>query len=295
MKMCKETILALGGDGDVARYLSECSALVRAFGEIRVGEQTKKLKNDFEVSFDDDWLVRWAAGKGYIQTVKILLGHKCVNPGANHDQALIAAVKHSHFEVVKLLLAASAKDGRINPNSRNCLAFRNAVADGHTEIVKLMLADERVSPGDESVSPNVNMITAVARGHNGIVALMLKDERFDPSYYNNYAIWAAVRHENIQALAMLLADERADPSAANNRAFVFAAEHGLVEIMKMLWAALSVRTTRIDKDCLPFIKAIIAYKDMFEIATTIVAVDGQKKSCTITVPRAIEQITIKFE
>jgi ankyrin repeat protein len=75
---------------------------------------------------------RWAAERGYINIVKLLL--PISDPTAENSYALQWAAKNKHLEIVKLLLEAGA-----DPKAEDSCALLWAAGEGHLEIVKLLL------------------------------------------------------------------------------------------------------------------------------------------------------------
>jgi hypothetical protein len=80
----------------------------------------------------DSFALRWAAERGYIDIVKLLL--PISDPTAENSYALRWAAKNEYLEIVKLLLEAGA-----DPKAGNSHAVRWAAVNQNIELVKLLL------------------------------------------------------------------------------------------------------------------------------------------------------------
>lgn len=98
------------------------------------------LQPFFDPSADDNYAIKWAAERGNIAVVKLLLKDPRVGPSICDDEAIQLAAKNGHITVVELLL----KDKRVDPSAGHDWAIRLAAGNGHTPIVKLLLKDSRV-------------------------------------------------------------------------------------------------------------------------------------------------------
>lgn len=78
--------------------------------------------------------LRWAAGHGHTETVKLLLAAGA-NVHADNDWALRMASNCGHTDTVKVLLVAGA-----NVHAVGDYALRGAAKNDHTETVKILLA-----------------------------------------------------------------------------------------------------------------------------------------------------------
>jgi hypothetical protein len=99
------------------------------------------LEEDVDPGADDNYAISWAAEKGHLEVVKLLLEDKRVDPGDCDNYAIRWAAENGHLEVVKVLL----KDKRVDPGASDNYAIRWAAEKGHLEVVKLLKKDPRVS------------------------------------------------------------------------------------------------------------------------------------------------------
>jgi ankyrin repeat protein len=175
---------------------------------------------------DNNFAIRWAAGQGYLEIVRLLLRDARVN---SLDEALRAAARKGQVNVMRLLLA----DTRVNPAAMHNLAITQAAESGQLEAVRVLLADKRVDPTDR----NDNAFRGAAHfGHPEVVRLLLSDPRVNPTAYNNHAIILAAGAGHHEVVRLLLADERVNPAANNNEAIKRAAQNGHLEVVRLLLA-----------------------------------------------------------
>jgi hypothetical protein len=213
-----------------------------------VDELKVKLRQGWDPSADDNRAIKWAASKGHIEIVKLLLADKRVDPSAEYNYAIIWASYNGYTEIVKLLLA----DDRVDPSANNNYAIRYTANKGHIEIVKLLLNDKRVDPSAEY---NYAIRYAAENGHIEIVKMLLADDRVDPSADNNYVIRFAASYGQTEIVKLLLADKRVNPSDKDNYAIRWAAHIGYTEIVELLLQHPKVRQGLSEEE-------IIKYKSM---------------------------------
>ncbi len=142
---------------------------------------------------------RRAMWKNDVETLKILLKNKKVDPNHINSNPIIWAAKNDHFEIVKLLLPCSdikhindalqcattnhnieivnilLADERTDPTAGSNYALRCAINDNFIEIVKILLADKRMNSIDSTCDTNIE--TAMNRNNTEIVKLLIP--RFD--------------------------------------------------------------------------------------------------------------------
>jgi ankyrin repeat protein len=132
--------------------------------------------------------LRWAADKGHLEIVKLLL--PLSNPKANNSDALRYAALHGHLEVVKLLLPLS------DPEAYNSEALRSAAQNGHLEVVKLLL------PVSDPKACNSYALRLAARnGHLEVVKLLLPLS--DPKARNSEALRCASSNGHLEVVKLL--------------------------------------------------------------------------------------------
>jgi len=135
-------------------------------------------------STENNYPIRISSAMGYFEIVKLLLGHRKVDPSVNHNEALI-----------------SAMDGKYNQDTRyNCWV-------NHAKVVEILLEDPRVDPSDQN---NLAIKLAARNGDYPVVDSLLQDERVDPTVDNNYPIGIAAKYRHCRVVRLLLQDGRAD-------------------------------------------------------------------------------------
>jgi ankyrin repeat protein len=138
------------------------------------------------------------AKKGDILNIQRLIIEEEINPAAHNNQALWWAANRGHLDVLKLLL----QDLRVSPAARKNAGVITAAENGHTAVVAFLLADERVNPSE---SGNLAVHSAARNGHFDVVALLIADERVDPSDANNTAIRRSSANGHMDIVQLLLA------------------------------------------------------------------------------------------
>lgn len=141
------------------------------------------------------------AGRGYTDSVKLLLQSPAIDPRYQESRALRQACYDGQVEVVRVLL----DDGRSNPKDAESVAVYLAIEGGNTEIVKMLLEDGRANPRDDG---NAALIAAVQTNQPEVVALLLNDGRADPTVDNGYLLQEARENDYWEVLELLAADKR---------------------------------------------------------------------------------------
>lgn len=118
------------------------------------------LEEGVDPKAGDSYALRWAAQKGHLEIVKLLL--PISDPKANKSQAIRYAAQNGHLEIVKFLLPVS------DPKADKNHALRYAAHNGYLEIVKLLLP---LSDPKEYGSEALRL--AAAKGYLEIVKLLL--------------------------------------------------------------------------------------------------------------------------
>src|SRR6056297_833985 len=93
--------------------------------------------------------IRKACLNDHVETVKLLVEDKSVDPSANCDQPIRWASEKGHLEIVKVLLNDETEglrelrsQWRVDPSNNNNAAIRWASEKGHLEVVEFLLKDE---------------------------------------------------------------------------------------------------------------------------------------------------------
>nr|QBK89623.1 MAG: ankyrin repeat protein [Pithovirus LCPAC001] len=134
---------------------------------LKDGRANPSKPDQFDTSGTNNLSLTTASLKGNVEIVKLVLMHKKFNPylkGTN--RAIIYAARKGHLEVVLILLV----DGRIDPSYDDNKAIREASTRGYLEIVKVLLSDSRVDP---SIYDKI-IIKAVVMDNVEIVRFLLQ-------------------------------------------------------------------------------------------------------------------------
>ncbi|MCE3231839.1 MAG: uncharacterized protein K0R98_96 [Rickettsiaceae bacterium] len=137
------------------------------------------------------------AKNGNIVEIQRLMNNG-INPAANNNMALWWAASKGRLDILELLLT----DWRVSPAARMNVAIAIASENGHTEVVKFLLADVRVNPAENG---NIAVHSAARNGHFDVVEMLISDKRVDPSDANNTAIRRASANGHINTAQLLLA------------------------------------------------------------------------------------------
>jgi len=180
---------------------------VAFLGIVEIAAAVLKMK-EWDVNATDctgSTALLWAAGKGYEEVVKMLLGRKDVDPNqtaiAYGQTPLSWAAKNGHEGIVRMLL--KRKD--VNPNQGEPLW--SAASNGHEAIVKMLLERKDVDPCQEDRYYGQTILSwAAENGHEGVVRMLLKRKDVDPNQGGPLLSAASNGHEAI--VEMLL--ERKD-------------------------------------------------------------------------------------
>lgn len=99
-------------------------------------------KKAFDPSERNNYSIRWASKKGYLNLVQDLLKDKRVDPTAKNNEALKKACLGSHTKVIRELL----NDERVNPCSSSRYCIRMAIQNCDLNVINELLKDSRVTP-----------------------------------------------------------------------------------------------------------------------------------------------------
>ena len=155
----------------------------------------------------------WAAGKGYEEVVKMLLGRKDVDPNRtaiDYGQTPLSwAAENGHEGIVRMLL--KRKD--VNPNQGEPLL--SAASNGHEAIVEMLLERKDINPCQEHGSYSRTLLSwAAENGNEGVVRMLLKRKDVDPNQEHPKTGWTPLMwakmsgHEGV--VKMLLERQDAD-------------------------------------------------------------------------------------
>ncbi len=127
--------------------------------------------------YHGDTLLNYAAGYGYIETVKLLLEQPNININEKNnfgDTPLHDAALFGHEEIVKLLLSQpdidiNAKDNEGN-NPLHCAALK------YTEVVKLLLKQPGIDINAKNNKGETSLHCAVNYGYKKVVLMLLSNK-----------------------------------------------------------------------------------------------------------------------
>ena len=111
----------------------------------RVGNDwyVNKLLSTFLIPVAFQELITAIKG-GHLKVVQLLLKNHCIDPGAEHNEAITAAAFRNDSGILRVLL----KDPRVDPSAENSRPLRAAVTNGYYTIAEILLQDGRVDVGD---------------------------------------------------------------------------------------------------------------------------------------------------
>lgn len=180
-------------------------------------------------SQDQNFCLWYAASKGYVELVSVLLEDERVDPREPENRAIRMAASEGHINVVKILLA----DRRLTADAVNEV-LRLGCEFGNEKIVRLALDSPIVNINKRffSVFYTTSLNMSCARGNLEIVHMLLDDKRLIPDQnFTESPLVEAVAYPNI--LRMLIADGRAVPV---QKALLTASMNGYTESVKILLA-----------------------------------------------------------
>ncbi|KAJ3077692.1 Acetolactate synthase, mitochondrial, partial [Quaeritorhiza haematococci] len=131
-----------------------------------------------DVHAEDDAVLRYAAGEGRVEVVRVLLGAGA-DVNADHGAPLCMAAGVGYLHVVKILLAAGA-----DVHEDNDIALAEASAEGHVEMVRVLLE----AGADVHADNDAALCMAAERGEADVVRMLLVEAGADLHARNNYAL-----------------------------------------------------------------------------------------------------------
>ncbi|KAI9341216.1 hypothetical protein BDR26DRAFT_934208 [Obelidium mucronatum] len=177
---------------------------LRSFQSQSLAMRAVKLlveRRSFNISTQNNRMIRWAAINGYDQVVGFFMG-QChdskLDPTAEDNQALRLACDNRHVLVVKLLLS----DSRVDPSCCFKKAMETPHETGRNQVLRLLLAaDQAIDP---STNNNRPLVLAVKSQDVEMVKFLLRDSRVDPMA----GLDAAIGTRNAEIFEMLFDDYR---------------------------------------------------------------------------------------
>ncbi|KAI9768838.1 MAG: hypothetical protein M1840_004652 [Geoglossum simile] len=187
----------------------------------------------------------WAAEKGHLEIVKLLVGVEGVDRDSkdNHDgqTPLSWAAEQGHLETVKLLVGVEGVD-RDSKDNRGRTPLSRAAEQGHLEIVKLLVGVEGVDrDSKDNHYGRTPLSWAAEQGHLETVKLLVGVEGVDRDSKDNRGqtpLSQAAEHGHLEIVKLLVGVEGVDRDSKDNNygqtPLSQAAEHGHLEIVKLL-------------------------------------------------------------
>ena len=201
-------------------------------------KRMKLLKRELEridPSFEDNYLLRYAAAKGMKDIVKFLLQYPSVDPTAKDNWALILARENNHKEVYNVLEQHLSKHdietGRINllKSSRALLSdIIRADFDGarvRKDLKLLLETSTKILPHLEEA-----ILDAIRLGRTQLAKIMLFFVAFDHSFFNHMVLFRQLAAGN-----SLLDIRKLNPFAKEDESvFLNAISNGNVELANLI-------------------------------------------------------------
>uniref|UniRef100_A0A7S2RSQ2 Uncharacterized protein n=2 Tax=Mucochytrium quahogii TaxID=96639 RepID=A0A7S2RSQ2_9STRA len=176
----------------------------------------------------NNFLIRWAAQIGSLDTVRLLLKDTRVNIHANDHAPFLMAARHGHIDVMRLLLVHK---GEGDSFGRNEQAFLVACQKGQLEVVRWLMDTCNLDPSCQN-GRAVQM--ACTSQNEELVKFLLSDDRVDPSSLGNSALVSAVNLGCVEIAKMLLSDSRVTVSGVESKIFDEVAKRGSRDMATLL-------------------------------------------------------------
>jgi ankyrin repeat protein len=173
------------------------------------------------------------------EVVRILPNAKVDFEDENGDTALMLAVYHGYFNIVKLLLQKGADPNIINAKyPLRSPVLIDASGCGNIDIVKEILSDPRTNVNIQNSSGRTALIKAIIYGHTEIVKLLLANGAC-PNIQDVDGNTALIRvaSNDYSSIAKILLDRGADPNLANkngNTPLSIAIRNGRKHIIELI-------------------------------------------------------------
>jgi ankyrin repeat protein len=203
------------------------------------------LKNWPEISSRKDrTLLSWAAGRGDIGLVKVLLATRKIDVNSKDKGGwtpLSCAARNGHAAVVEVLLA---RDG-VDPDSKDARYGQTplswAAAGGHEAVVKLLALRSDVDVNSKGKDGRTPLSWAAVGGHAAAVEVLLAKNGVEPDskdaeYGQTPLSWAA-QNGHAAVVEVLLVKDGVDPDSkdANGQTpLSWAAQYGHAAVVNLL-------------------------------------------------------------
>jgi len=208
--------------------------------------------------FRGNTAIAWAARRGNVEVLRILLEQSDVNPDTADTQycrtPLSWAAKSGHEGVVRIFLGR----GDVNPNKadkKGRTPLSQAAGSGHEGVMRVLLEQGEVNPDKADKKGRTPLSRAAGSGHEGVVRMLLErdsvnPEKVDAQYGRTPLSWAAENGcEGV--VRLLLERDDVDPNTADIRygqtPLSWAAEGGHEGVVRMLLERDDVYPDKTDK------------------------------------------------
>ena len=195
-------------------------------------KRLKLLKKELEridPSFEDNYLLRYAAAKGMKDIVQLLLQYPSVDPTAKDNWALILARENNHKDVFNVLAQHLSEHdietGRINRLKSSRFEGASNRARAWKDLELLLETSTKILPHLEDA-----IVGVIRLGRTQLAKIMLFFVAFDHSYFNHMVLFRQLAAGN------LLRDVRKlDPFAKEDKSvFLNAISNGNVELANLI-------------------------------------------------------------
>lgn len=200
--------------------------------------------------------VYWAAQRGHVLSLRILLDFGPIDPGTCHvdkQSPLSAAAEHGHLECVRPLLETAYFDVN-EQNSDGMTPLALAACGGYTAIVSLLLSHPKhvtdVNLADKGGSSP--LIWAASTNSSHAIVKLLSNDRIQPNQVDHRGrsalLWAAIESHN-EAARALINDPRVEIEAKDSDGrtpLIYASKAGNDTLVTLLLK--SKRTNALSRD-----------------------------------------------
>lgn len=168
-------------------------------------------KNLIDLSFNNNFLIQFAAKGGHIDLVKLLLAENKVSPEAAENRALQMASESGNLEVFELLLNNENVKKTCDLDSIMKIATRN----GHEKIVNATLKKLEIDPSSKDSTHlqqqrhnhtiNAAMRIAIETSNGNVLKEFIKDGRYNPNFMVNGLglMNALIKVEDLESIKIL--------------------------------------------------------------------------------------------
>ncbi|GKZ33553.1 hypothetical protein AbraIFM66950_003458 [Aspergillus brasiliensis] len=187
MKPGHSNLQSNSGLENAEQWHKDLYSLVRASRHFYHSLQSFLLPHN--VKYNDSSALLWAASRGRADLVQAIFRIPGANPNtgiSSGESPLLAAARHGHAEVVRLLLAPQPRSSLaayVNETARERgdTPLMVAAKAGHVEVVQLLLQDWRVDVDQGNYDGRTALAQAAISGFPAVAKLLLVTERVEPT------------------------------------------------------------------------------------------------------------------